>query len=193
MWTKAALADPSESGWPYLDLFHLAASLAKHRRRALFVGCGGAVSMRQFARVYPGIRIDLVEREPVVFALADAYYDMNAIPNLTAHLADGVDFIERAKPSTWDIIVIDAYDGADLAAPFVRRSFFAAIRRALHPGGAMALNVIGTLDARGPTRRVIRAAQSELDGLRLVPVMALDEACSPHVLRNIVVIGQRKS
>lgn len=193
VWTRAALADPSESGWPYIELFHLAAALARHRRRALFVGCGGAVALRQFARVYPGIHIDLVEREPAVIALANTHYDMRAIPNLTAHVADGVAFIENASPAAWDVIVVDAYDDADLAAPLSARSFFAAMGRALSPGGAMAFNVIGSLDGRGPLRRVMRAAGAELDALRLVPVMALDERCSPHALRNVVVIGRRAS
>ena len=31
VWTRASLQDPSESGWPYVELFHVAAALAKQR------------------------------------------------------------------------------------------------------------------------------------------------------------------
>jgi predicted O-methyltransferase YrrM len=191
IWTRAALRDPSESGWPYVELLHLAAALAKQRRSALFVGCGGAVAMRQFARVYPGIGIDVVEREATVIELARAWYDLDAIPGVTVHVADGVDFIAHAAPSSWDVVVVDAYDAADIATAFARRPFFATLRRALHPGGAMAFNVIGTLDEPGPVRDIVRAARAELDSVRIVPVMGLDETYSPSTRRNVVVLATR--
>src|SRR6516164_3594612 len=39
VWSRARIEDPSRSGWPYVDLFHVAAGLAGRRERALFVGC----------------------------------------------------------------------------------------------------------------------------------------------------------
>jgi spermidine synthase len=189
VWTRSALTNPGQSGWPYIDLFHVAAALAKRRRRALFVGCGGGVALRQFASVYPGIGLDVVEREAAVIELARSWYDLEAIPGLTAHIADGVDFIARAPASIWDIAVIDAYDTGDIAATFTRRSFFAELRRVLRPGGAMAINLIGTLDGYGPLPVVARAARGAFCNVRIVPVMGPDEDYAPGALRNIVVIG----
>ncbi|HEX5101238.1 MAG TPA: hypothetical protein VFV94_17125, partial [Polyangiaceae bacterium] len=59
VWTRTSRADPRRSGWPYVELLHLAAALAAERRSALFVGCGGAVSVCQFASTYPGIALDV--------------------------------------------------------------------------------------------------------------------------------------
>ncbi len=189
IWTRAAVADPSVSAWPYVDLFHVAAALAKHRRRALFVGCGGGVAMRQFARAYPGIAMDVVESEPAVIELARSHYDLAAIPGLTVHVTDGVAFIAQARPSTWDIVVVDAFDVAQVTA-FTTASSFGALRRALRPGGAMAFNLIGSLDGAGPLAAVVRAAERHLNAVRIVPVMGTNEAYEPHACRNIIVVGQ---
>jgi spermidine synthase len=161
------------------------------RRRALFVGLGGGVAVRQFARVYPGIAIDVVEREPAVVDLARAYYGLDSIPGVTVHSDDGLHFLALARPSTWDVIVLDAYDAADLEPRFAARSLFGLVKTALCPGGAMAINVIGTLDGRSPVRDVLRAARAELSDVRVVPVMTADEAYSPGARRNVVVVATR--
>src|SRR5262249_27510684 len=92
VWTRAALADGSRSGWPYVDLFHVAAGLARQRANALFIGCGGGVALRQFAQVYRGLAIDLVERDARVVELARTWFDLERVPDLSVHVADGVAF-----------------------------------------------------------------------------------------------------
>jgi SAM-dependent methyltransferase len=190
VWTRAHVGDPARSGWPYVELFHVAAGLARQRRRALFVGCGGAVALRQFARAYPGIAIDLVEREHSVVELARAWYALDSIPGVSVHIADGVNFIERASRASWDLVVIDAYDSETCSPRFARRAFFAALRESLRPGGAAAFNVIGALASDG-IREVVRSALAELDEVRLVPVVSIGETFSRDTPRNVVVIGTR--
>jgi spermidine synthase len=191
VWTRAALTDPSRSGWPYVELFHVAAALAAERRRALFIGCGGAVALRQFASAYPGIALDLVESEPAVVELAREWYALDSIPNLAVHVADGVAFIEAAAPASWDVVVVDAYDAESCSARFARRSFFASLRSSLRRGGGMAFNVIGALSSDGPLRAIVRAARAELDDVRLLPVIGADEHFAVDALRNVVVIATR--
>lgn len=110
VWTRAALSDPSVSGWPYVDLFHVAAARAGRRERALFIGAGGAVALQQFAAVYPGITLDLVECEASVIELAQSFFGLGALPRLTVTIDDGAAFVARAQPESWDIAVIDAFD-----------------------------------------------------------------------------------
>jgi spermidine synthase len=189
VWSRAALGDPRQSGWFYVDLFHLAAARAHSRRRALFIGCGGAVAVRQFAEVYPGIAIDLVDIDPTVIELARDWYGLAGIPQLTVHVANGSDFVGHATSSTWDVIVVDAYDESDLPRPMTSRPFFRHVRRVLRPGGAMAVNVIGPLAGSSPVRAVERAARAELAHVRLVPVLDPDETYSSAAIRNVIVLG----
>lgn len=191
VWTRASIAEPSRSGWFYVELLHLAAARARHRTRALFIGCGGGVGARRFAEVYPGMAIDVVELDPRVLDLARRWFALDEVPGVAAHVADGAAFVAAAAPATWDVVVVDAYDGVELAAPLASAGFFAALRRSLRPGGAAAFNVIGCLDGEGDVARVARGLQGELDDVRLVPVLDPGEAYAPSSLRNVVVIGSR--
>ncbi len=190
VWTRASIAEPSRSGWPYVDLFHVAAALASRRERALFIGCGGAVAPRRFAETYPGIALDVVESDPAVVALARTHYAIDEVPRLAVHVADGVAFVREAACATWDVAVIDAYDAGDLASGFGTHSFFASLERALRPGGAFAFNVVGALDG-GAVQGVVAAAASAFDDVRVVPVMVPGEAYSPRTVRNVVVVGTK--
>jgi spermidine synthase len=191
VWTRAALADPRRSGWPYIELFHVAAALAAERRRALFIGSGGAVALRQFASTYPGISIDLVESEPSVIDLAREWFALDSIPNVAVHVNDGVAFVEGAPAASWDVAVIDAYDAETCSTSFASRAFFASLRTALRPGGAMAFNVIGALSGDGPLDAIVRAARAELDDVRLLPVIGANERFAADALRNVVVVATR--
>jgi spermidine synthase len=191
VWSRARIDDPRRSGWFYVDLFHLAAARARERRRALFLGCGGAVAVRQFAETYPGIRLDLVDVDPRVFDLAFAWYDLASVPHLTTHVADGAELVRRAPPEQWDVVIVDAYGDADLPPAFASRRFFRDVARVLRPGGAMALNAIGTLGGEGAVQAVERAARAALSDVRLVPVLDPGDACSPGAVRNVVVVGSR--
>ena len=194
VWTRASLRDASASGWPYVELLHIAALQARARRRALFVGCGGAVALRQFANLYPGLAIDLIEREAQVVELARAWYGLDDIPGLTVHIADGASFAQHAVASTWDVAVIDAFDASDAGdspQTLLRAPFFAALQRALRPGGALAVNVIGTLDGHGPVRDVGACLLRLFRRVRVVPVMQADEDYAPSALRNVVLIASK--
>lgn len=188
VWTRVSLADPRRSGWPYVELLQLAAVLARGRERALCVGCGGAVGVRQLASTCPGIAIDLVETEPVVVELARRWFDLDGIPGVTVHLDEGGAFIRRAEPGSWDVIVLDAYDAATFSRHLASTEFLRAARRSLRHGGVLACNLIGTLGRDDLVSRFVAAGRAVFDDVRLLPVVAPDEEFSRDALRNVVVI-----
>lgn len=189
VWTRASLAEPSRSGWFYVELFHLAAARARHRGRALFLGCGGGVGVRRFAEVYPGMQLDVVECDARVLDLARRWFALDAVPHVTTHVAEGAAFVADAPPATWDVVVVDAYDGSTLAAPLARPAFFTALRRSLRAGGAAAYNVIGDLDGGGDVDRVAEEFRRVFRDVRLVPVLDPGEAYDASSRRNVVVLG----
>jgi SAM-dependent methyltransferase len=191
VWSRASLREPERSGWFYIDLFHLALTRAKAQRRVLFIGSGGGVAVRQFARVYPGVRIDLVESDAQVIDLASRWFDLHRVPNLSIVIDDGAAFAERALSSTWDAVIVDAYDGPVMSTAFASRAFFANVRRVVRPGGGLALNLIGSLGGGGALQAIEQVARAELGDVRLVPVLDPGEAYSPMALRNVVLLGRR--
>lgn len=191
VWTRADRATPSISGWPYADLFHVALARARARRRALLIGCGGGVSARQFAEVYPGLEIDVVESEESVIEMARTFFGLGEIPRLTLHVADGQEFVRQAPASSWDVLVVDAFTSTALADGFCEPAFLAAAKRALQPGGSLAFNLIGSLAGDGSIATFAKTAQRVFDSVRLVPVVDLNEDFSAQAARNVVVIATR--
>lgn len=188
IWTRVERSLPTRSGWPYVDLFHLAAAVAERRERALFLGCGGAVAPWQFARAYPGIHIDIVEPEPAVVALARAHFRLDELPRSRVHDAEGASFVRGAPPRSWDVVIVDAYDALEIPENMLEEDFLRAVGRVLRPGGAVAFNLVGTLARGGGTHAFARAAERVFEDVRRVPVTELEEEGSPHARRNIVVV-----
>lgn len=191
VWTRANLERPHRSGWPYVDLLQLATSLAEHRRRALFIGAGGGVAVRQIARAHPGLAIDVVEIDAEVIALSNEYFDLGAVPGARVVHGDGAAFVNEAPAGAYDVIVVDAFAGDELAEGLASRSFFADVHRALACGGAMAFNVVGALAGAGPVRAVARAARTAFRDVRLVPVIEQGDGFSADAARNVVVVARR--
>jgi spermidine synthase len=191
VWSRVSLSDSRRSGWPYVELFHLAPALAGGRRRALCVGAGGAVGVRQLASTYPGIAVDLVEREPVVVDLARRWFDLDGIPGVTVHVADGVAFIRDAAPGSWDVVVLDAYDAERFPEELTGPPFLRAVRRALRDDGVLACNLIGTLLPGDVVSTFVASARGVFGSVRVVPVVAPDEDFSRDALRNVVVLVHR--
>jgi spermidine synthase len=138
------------------------------------------------------LAIDVVEREAPVIELARTWYDLDKIPGLTTHVADGADFVQNAPSSSWDIVVIDAFDAADSTEALRSARSFSAVHRSLRAGGALAVNVIGTLDGSGPVRDVTTRLSQLFHRVRILPVMAADERYLPSDPRNVVLIASKR-
>jgi spermidine synthase len=109
---------------------------------------------------------------------------------VTTHVADGAAFVAAAPPASWDVVVIDAYGASLIEERFAAAGFFAELRRALSPGGAVSCNVIGSLEGDGPVRATVKAARAVFSDVRMVPVVETDETFRADTLRNVVVIAR---
>lgn len=127
----------------------------------------------------------------MVIELARRWYALDAIPNLQVIIADGVSQVQQAAAGSWDVAVVDAFDATHGSTPWAQPAFVAALQRALMPGGAVAINVIGTLAERGAVRDVVQALSARFRDVRIVPVLDTNEAYAPESLRNVVVIASR--
>ncbi len=164
--TRIALDDTLVSGWAYTDACHLAPLVAPSATRALFVGAGGGILPRQFVALHPRLDVEVVEIDPRVVALARAHFGLEGHARLRVEVGDGWDHVARARPGTWDVVIVDAYVACRLPPRLASRAFFASIRERLREGGVVGVNVVGRLDG-GLVPRVA-AALGEAFG---------DEAC----------------
>lgn len=190
VWTRVDRERPSISGWPYVDLFHVAAAGAKSRRRALFLGCGGGVSPRQFAEVYPGIEIDIVEHAQPAMDLATRWFGLREIPGLSVHLGDGRRFVSAAAARSFDIVIVDLFDHRQVAGGVCDADFVHNLHRILHVGGTLGCNIIDSLSGNGPLRALLREIRGKFRDTRVLPVVDPAEDYGAGSLRNIVVVAR---
>jgi spermidine synthase len=109
--------------------------------RLLLVGLGGGSLAKFVHRLMPETRTTAVEVEAEVVDVARAYFGLPAESRrFRTVVAEGAGFVGTQRAAV-DALLVDAYDGDSLAAPFATESFFGAARRALAAGGVFAINL----------------------------------------------------
>lgn len=104
----------------------------------LVLGNGTGTFARQCRRYFPDCRVEGVEIDARITALADTYFDMPAEIAVTEY--DGRAFL-AAIDTKYDVILVDAYQ--DITIPFQMSSveFFTLVREHLTDGGVMVVNM----------------------------------------------------
>jgi len=138
---------------PHVLLFEYPRFLAAHYllrpqpKAVLIVGLGGGMLVHFLRRIDPGLRIDVVEIDPVVARLADEYFNVRPEPGLRIITADGLKYLAETR-NTYDVIYLDAFlkpsaatDATGAPLDQRHRQFYKALQARLNPGGMAAFNV----------------------------------------------------
>lgn len=143
----------------YIKMFELAAAHRKEAKTMLAVGLGGGAIDNVFRS--RGIEVDNVEIDPAVAEAAKTYFDFNG----KVIIDDGRHYIRNTK-KTYDLIVLDAYNGFSVAQFLISREAFMEMKKILNPGGMVLINTVGKLknDGKGgvPLDRLVLALNSTL-------------------------------
>jgi predicted membrane-bound spermidine synthase len=147
------------------------------KRSALLIGLAGGMSAAMLE--LHGVKVDAVDLDPEVISVAREHFSYRG----NAIAADGRRFLEDCREQ-YDFCVIDTYSGDAFPFHLASREAFAAARRALKPGGVLALNYIGaprgrafaciylTLTEVFPRVRAIRGQPG--DDVQTITVLASD-------------------
>ncbi|MFW5691490.1 MAG: fused MFS/spermidine synthase, partial [Chloroflexota bacterium] len=126
-------------------------------QRVLVIGGAGHSLTRVLEQ--GGAVVTEVEIDPLVVELSDAYFGPVESEIV---IQDGRLYVEGAPAGTFDLILVDAFDGAATVPPQLTTvEFFEAVARALKPGGRMLYNFIGTPE--GDRSRSYGALAATLD------------------------------
>jgi spermidine synthase len=109
--------------------------------RVLYVGLGGGAMPIFARRMLPDARVEVVEIDPLVVEVAQRFFGFRPDARLAVHTADGREWIERAPPGSWDLVVLDAFSDDEIPSALTTREFLEAVRRALAPGGVVVSNL----------------------------------------------------
>jgi spermidine synthase len=124
----------------YWDAFTPLPILSRGASGSLLVlGNAGGTASTLYGRIWPSIRVDGVEIDPLVTAAGRRYLGMTN-PRLHVATADARFWLEGSRPR-YDTVVIDAYAQPYIPFYLATREFFALVARHTRPGGVVAVNV----------------------------------------------------
>ena len=146
--TRMSLADPLKGHFEYTEYFQMPWIWNPNIHRVLMAGLGGGSTQRAYQHYYPNVLVDTVEIDPVVVAVAKAYFHVTETPRLRIHTNDARVFLRRTT-NTYDVILMDAYSttryGSSLPAHLTTKEFFTMAKARLNTNGVLAYNVIGQI------------------------------------------------
>ncbi len=177
------IVDPVDwrSDYPYVDVLEIGKHLLPEPGRMLLVGLGGGSVAKNYAA--DGWRVDAVEIDPVVTAMAHRFFGLT-IDEATVHEEDGRSFLNRQAPASYDLIVLDAFGSSSIPFHLVTKEVFGLIRSRLAPDGLLAVNV----EAVGWHDPLVHAVAATL-GQVFAEVSVLPIAEPPNTLGNLIVLA----
>ncbi len=186
----SAMFTPDEGlVFEYTKYYRLAAHFAPGFRRTLMIG-GAAYSFpKHFLKEFPApARMDVVEIDPGVTALAKKYFFLKDDPRLSIVHEDARTYLNGVKASSYDVIFADAFKSYSVPFQLTTVEAVRKIYEALGPGGVVIMNLISA--AEGPKGLFLR---SELATYRKffpqVYCFGVQDADDPFKAQNFILVA----
>ncbi|MDP7111208.1 MAG: fused MFS/spermidine synthase [Myxococcota bacterium] len=139
--TVLDLARPDIPVLEYIPRTGFGMALLDAPDRALVIGLGGGSTTRFWHGIYPAMRIDSVEIDPLVVAVAFQYFGFPFDLLLPVHVMDGRAWV-RESPGEYDLVLLDAYGAGDAPYHLTTLDYYAELRAKLAPGAVVVANMV---------------------------------------------------
>lgn len=188
--------DPSHLELAYARVLPLAFAFVDQPRSALVIGLGGGTIPSFLRHVYPSMKIDAVDIDPVVVEVARSHFGFKEDAAMKAHVADGREYVEQSK-DRYDLIFLDGFGADSVPVHLTTREFLTAVRDRLAPGGI----VVGNLWGRDVNRRydaMVRTYREVFQGIYVVDVVGsgnkiLLASPGPHARKHHEIVARAHS
>jgi spermidine synthase len=139
---------PREMVFAYTRMMMASLLLNPEPERILVIGLGGGTLPMALDEIFPTSRIDAVEIDPAVTRVAREYFGFAPSDRVRVFDQDGRVFVKRAlqKGETYDLIMLDAFNGEYIPEHLMTREFLAEVQQLLADGGALAANTFSISD-----------------------------------------------
>ena len=114
----------------------------------LVIGLGGGAVVQFFNRNLPDVRVDAVEIDPEVVAVARNWFGTTSGPHTRIFVGDGRDYLQRSS-ERYDIIFLDAHlhprestDATGHPLSLQTQAFYRSLHERLQPGGVAVFNML---------------------------------------------------
>jgi spermidine synthase len=130
-----------------MELLRAVVEAHPEEQRVLVIGGGGYTFPRAARTQIPTARVEVVEIDPGVTAVAYSHLGLDPGLGVVTYNQDGRQFVaERAEPGVYHLVTLDAVN--DLSVPYhlLTREFNEAVRKTLTPDGVYLVTVIDHLE-----------------------------------------------
>jgi spermidine synthase len=186
-WQSAMyLDDPSELALPHSRFYRLAKHFAPDMRRLLMLGGGGFTFPKYALENYANVRVDVVELDPGITALARDHFGLRDHPRLNIIAEDARTFLNR-NAEKYQVILCDTFN-SHYAIPFHLTTLEASrrIKASMTPDGVVLINLLSAIE--GDRGRLFRALFATYAGtFPKVMAFAVDDPHDPSGWQNIII------
>jgi spermidine synthase len=186
-WQSAMYLDnPAELALPYTRFYRLARYFSPEMRRLLVIGGGGFSFPKYALENDVNVRVDVVELDPGITALARDYFGLRDHPRLNITEEDARIFLNR-NTEKYDAILCDAFN-SHYAIPFHLTTVETArrIKTSMTPDGVVLINLLSAIEGdRGRFFRALFATYAST--FPKVMAFAVDDPNDPSGWQNIIL------
>jgi spermidine synthase len=139
----------------YTKFYRLAQHFNPYLKYSLMIGGAGYSYPKDYLKKFPDARLDVIEIDPMLTALAKQYFNLKDDPRLTIHHEDGRTFLNRTKKK-YDVIFGDAFTSY-YALPYqlTTRETVQKMYKTLNDDGVVLVNIISSIE--GEKGKFLRA------------------------------------
>lgn len=136
------LARPERLAFEYYRMMMGALYLNPAPQRVLVIGLGGGALPMALQRLYPALKMDVVEIDPAVARIAERHFGFRPGPLTRVAEEDGRVFVKRALKQglKYDLVMLDAFDHEYVPEHLLTLEFLNEVRGVLVDGGVVAAN-----------------------------------------------------
>jgi spermidine synthase len=111
-------------------------------KNILMIGLGGGSLVKFCHRHLPNSKITVLEIDAAVIALREQFLIPPDDARLQVLHCDALDYLAH-NSSSWDVILLDGFDGVGMVEALSSAAFFASCQAALSAGGVLVVNMWG--------------------------------------------------
>ncbi len=188
---SAAFFDSDELVLDYARYYHLIRHFKPGFEDTLIIGGAGYSFPKEYLRTYQTARIDVVEIDPQMTAIAREYFRMKDDPRMNIIHEDGRMFINRAHTGKYDAVLMDAF-GSLFSVPTHLTTVEAVrnIHRILKNDGIVIFNLGAAITGEGS-----KFLQAELLTYRQVFqnvfLFKVNSGYDDNRLQNLIIVASK--
>lgn len=184
--------DPNELYFNYTRFYALGPKFVPNANSVLMLGGGGYSVPKWLLSNKSGmpesLRVDVVELDPVMTALASKIFSLPNDPRLSIRHEDARSFL-NTQTKQYDLVFVDVFN-SHYSIPFHMGTLEAAkaMRRAVAPGGALLMNIISAVE--GEDGRIFQSIwQALAQEFAETRVYCVGNPDRPDQVQNIMVVA----